>query len=79
MIDKEIRVSLATTPEQVEKAITRGFELVEREFTAVIRQAFDAGFGDVAKIGTCASLVLLKDSNIYTANGNVKFHGTLKY
>lgn len=53
----------------MEKAIIRGFERTDRDLLAVVRHSFQVGFGTVARIGSCALFVHVKDGVLYVANG----------
>mmetsp|Transcript_26123 Transcript_26123/g.34326 ORF Transcript_26123/g.34326 Transcript_26123/m.34326 type:complete len:432 (-) Transcript_26123:286-1581(-) len=53
---------------QTEKAIKRAFRRVENEFIHLIKQAFDAGFGEASKVGSCALIAYIKDKRVFVAN-----------
>eukprot|EP00640_Fibrocapsa_japonica_P001305 CAMPEP_0113943046 /NCGR_PEP_ID=MMETSP1339-20121228/17997_1 /TAXON_ID=94617 /ORGANISM="Fibrocapsa japonica" /LENGTH=381 /DNA_ID=CAMNT_0000947791 /DNA_START=390 /DNA_END=1535 /DNA_ORIENTATION=+ /assembly_acc=CAM_ASM_000762 len=53
---------------QVQGALSRAFERVERGFITLIHQSFNAGFGAVARVGTCALVALVRGERIFIAN-----------
>ena len=70
--------STATTPDYVDATVAptvrftasliQAFRRVERELTGALRPAFDLGFGNVARVGACALVAVLKDDQLWVAN-----------
>lgn len=64
----ELNNSLAKSTEQVKGALTHAFLRVEREYLYQVKAAFELGFGAVAKTGSCALMVLVRDQKLFVAN-----------
>jgi len=43
----------------IARALARGFERTDRDYAAAVRAAFDAGYGEVAKVGACAIVAIV--------------------
>lgn len=68
VMQNEMGASLASTPEQISFAMTRAFLRVEREYLYQVKTAFDVGFGDVARTGSCAIIAMVRDDALFVAN-----------
>lgn len=53
---------------KIEKALTQSFEEMEKEIVTSIRPAFELGFGDVAKVGSCVLLAFHQNDRLVIAN-----------
>jgi len=59
----------ATTPEKdIEKRIVDTFAAIENEYLDSVRQAYNLGFGDVAKVGSCVLVALRNGNKLILAN-----------
>lgn len=54
--------------EAIPKAITRAFERTDRDLLTQVRQSFAMGFGQVARVGSCALLVHIQQATLFVAN-----------
>lgn len=52
----------------IEACIVDTFASIENEYLDSIRQAFNLGFGEVAKVGSCVLVALRKGNNLILAN-----------
>uniref|UniRef100_K3WGS4 PPM-type phosphatase domain-containing protein n=1 Tax=Globisporangium ultimum (strain ATCC 200006 / CBS 805.95 / DAOM BR144) TaxID=431595 RepID=K3WGS4_GLOUD len=69
-IEKELRPTEQqhASPSEVTLAIQRAFGRTDREFMVQIAPAFHAGFGTVARCGSCALVALVREGTLHVAN-----------
>lgn len=52
----------------IDRRITRAFESMEQDIVNKVRPAFNLGFGEVAKVGSCVLLAFKKADRLVVAN-----------
>jgi hypothetical protein len=50
-------------------ALVRAFERSDRSIMYRVHAAFEMGLGNVARVGACALVALIKDRTLHVANG----------
>jgi serine/threonine protein phosphatase PrpC len=71
LVDKVLdRISAIPEGDEItlDAAITEAFESMEQDVVDKIRPAFNLGFGEVAKVGSCVLLALKKGNRLVVAN-----------
>ncbi len=67
-VPQELEANLSGQVEQIESEIHQTFKSLEEKYISSIRGVYKLGFGEVARVGSCALLVLRKDDRLITAN-----------
>ncbi len=58
----------ARTDEQVKQAIKNAYKRVEQDWIKMASETFDKGYPQVAYVGSCALVAVVKDNKLYVAN-----------
>ena len=58
----------ADSHDRFHTSLTQTYQRVERDIVGLLKPSFEFGFGNVARVGACALVAVLKENELYVAN-----------
>jgi pyruvate dehydrogenase phosphatase len=58
----------ANSHDRFQTSLTQTYQRVERDIVGLLKPSFEFGFGNVARVGACALVAVLKENELYVAN-----------
>eukprot|EP01060_Flectonema_neradi_P034957 TRINITY_DN627_c3_g1_i1.p1 TRINITY_DN627_c3_g1~~TRINITY_DN627_c3_g1_i1.p1 ORF type:complete len:370 (+),score=53.67 TRINITY_DN627_c3_g1_i1:37-1110(+) len=67
-VRQELKLAKNSSDEEVSAAMKRGFLALDEKVVANLKPAYDMGFSDIRRVGSCAILVRIRGDRAYVAN-----------